>query len=186
VGRSVGRVRRKRLFVGCFLRLAVRRFEWESSRALYWELSRWISSLTDWLRRSRRSSAFVTYQGASVIVRKVFYWNLSRISILEVEVVPQSCSYDYSFFHPKGDGNTIHTILLFRQPWIRLRINLRKHSFFKAGLLSTGGKTTRNTLKTYKTTFPSSDFNLWLQMQTDIVAQSQTKTRPLCNNDKLN
>jgi hypothetical protein len=73
VGRSVGRMRCKRLFVGCFLRLAVRRLGWESSRALYWELSRWISSLTYGMCRSRRRSAFGTYQGASVIIHKVFF-----------------------------------------------------------------------------------------------------------------
>jgi hypothetical protein len=34
---------------------------------------------------------FGTYQGASTIMRKAFDWNLSRISMLEVEAVPQSC-----------------------------------------------------------------------------------------------
>jgi hypothetical protein len=32
-----------------------------------------------------------TYQGASTIMRKAFDWNLTRISMLEVEAVPQSC-----------------------------------------------------------------------------------------------
>jgi hypothetical protein len=31
------------------------------------------------------------YQGASTIMRKAFDWNLSKISMLEVEAVPQSC-----------------------------------------------------------------------------------------------
>jgi hypothetical protein len=30
-----------------------------------------------------------TYHGASTIMRKAFDWNLSRISMLEVEAVPQ-------------------------------------------------------------------------------------------------
>jgi hypothetical protein len=53
--------------------------------------SHWISCLTDGMCRSRRRSAFVTYQGASVIIHKAFDWNLSRISMLEVEAMPQSC-----------------------------------------------------------------------------------------------
>jgi hypothetical protein len=32
-----------------------------------------------------------TYQGASTILRKTLDWNHSRISMLEVEAVPQSC-----------------------------------------------------------------------------------------------
>jgi hypothetical protein len=35
-------------------------------------------------------SVLETYQGASTIMRKAFDWNLSRISMLEVEAVPQS------------------------------------------------------------------------------------------------
>jgi hypothetical protein len=31
-----------------------------------------------------------SYQGASTIMRKVFDWQLSRISLLEMEAVPQS------------------------------------------------------------------------------------------------
>jgi hypothetical protein len=53
--------------MGCFLRSAVRRLGWELSRALYWELRRWIFSLTDWMCRSHRRTAFGTYQGASVM-----------------------------------------------------------------------------------------------------------------------
>jgi hypothetical protein len=34
---------------------------------------------------------FGTYQGASTIMRKAFDWKRSRISVLEVEAVPQSC-----------------------------------------------------------------------------------------------
>jgi hypothetical protein len=33
----------------------------------------------------------ITYQGASTIMREAFDWNRSRISMLEVEAVPQSC-----------------------------------------------------------------------------------------------
>jgi hypothetical protein len=33
---------------------------------------------------------FGTYQGASTILRKAFNWTRSRISMLEVEAVPQS------------------------------------------------------------------------------------------------
>jgi hypothetical protein len=36
-------------------------------------------------------TVFGTYQGASTIVRKASDWNRSRISIFEVETVPQSC-----------------------------------------------------------------------------------------------
>jgi hypothetical protein len=32
-----------------------------------------------------------TYQGASTIMRKTLDWNISRISMMEVEAVPQSC-----------------------------------------------------------------------------------------------
>jgi hypothetical protein len=32
-----------------------------------------------------------TYHGASTIMRKSLDWNLSRISMFEVEVVPHSC-----------------------------------------------------------------------------------------------
>jgi hypothetical protein len=32
-----------------------------------------------------------TYQGASTIMRKVFDWKRTRISMLEVGAVPQSC-----------------------------------------------------------------------------------------------
>jgi hypothetical protein len=36
-------------------------------------------------------SVLGTYQSASTFMRKAFDWNLSRISILQVEAVPQSC-----------------------------------------------------------------------------------------------
>jgi hypothetical protein len=32
-----------------------------------------------------------TYHGASTMMRKTLDWNRSRISMLEVEAVPQSC-----------------------------------------------------------------------------------------------
>jgi hypothetical protein len=41
--------------------------------------------------RSLRITAFGTYQGASAIMRKAFDWKRSRIPVLEVEAVPQSC-----------------------------------------------------------------------------------------------
>jgi hypothetical protein len=36
-------------------------------------------------------TVFGTYQGASTIMRKAFDWKRSRISMLEVEAVSQSC-----------------------------------------------------------------------------------------------
>jgi hypothetical protein len=36
-------------------------------------------------------TVFGTYQGASTIMRKTFDWKRSRISLSEVEAVPQSC-----------------------------------------------------------------------------------------------
>jgi hypothetical protein len=36
-------------------------------------------------------TVFGTYQDASTIMRKAFNWKRSRISMLEVEAVPQSC-----------------------------------------------------------------------------------------------
>jgi hypothetical protein len=44
-----------------------------------------------WCLRSLRITVFGTYQGASTIMRKAFDWKRSRISMLEVETVPQSC-----------------------------------------------------------------------------------------------
>jgi hypothetical protein len=41
--------------------------------------------------RSLRMSELGTYHGASTIMRKTLYWNLSRISMFEVEAVPHSC-----------------------------------------------------------------------------------------------
>jgi hypothetical protein len=38
-----------------------------------------------------RLTIFGTYQGASTIMSKAFDWKCSRISILEVEAIPQSC-----------------------------------------------------------------------------------------------
>jgi hypothetical protein len=38
-----------------------------------------------------RITVFGTYQGASTIMLKAFDWKRSRISMLEVEAVPQSC-----------------------------------------------------------------------------------------------
>jgi hypothetical protein len=35
-------------------------------------------------------SELLTYQGASTIMRKTLDWNLSRISMLEVEAMPQN------------------------------------------------------------------------------------------------
>jgi hypothetical protein len=41
--------------------------------------------------RSFRITVFGTYEGALTIVRKVFDWKRSRISMLELEAVLQSC-----------------------------------------------------------------------------------------------
>jgi hypothetical protein len=41
--------------------------------------------------KSLQITVFATYQGASTIMRKAFDWKRSRISVLEVEAVPQSC-----------------------------------------------------------------------------------------------
>jgi hypothetical protein len=38
-----------------------------------------------------RITVFGTYPGAATIMRKAFDWKRSRISMLEVETVPQSC-----------------------------------------------------------------------------------------------
>jgi hypothetical protein len=40
--------------------------------------------------RSFRIAAFDTYHGASVIMRRVFDWKRSSISMLDVDAVPQS------------------------------------------------------------------------------------------------
>jgi hypothetical protein len=50
-----------------------------------------ISSLTVGQLRSLQMSEFGTYHGASTIMPKTLDWNRSRISMLEVEAVPQSC-----------------------------------------------------------------------------------------------
>jgi hypothetical protein len=47
-------------------------------------------SLTIGIWRSLWITVFGTYQGASTIMRKAFDWKRSRISMLEVEAVPQS------------------------------------------------------------------------------------------------
>jgi hypothetical protein len=48
-----------------------------------------MSSLTVGIWRSLRITVFGTYKGASTIMRKAFDWKRSRISMLEVEAVPQ-------------------------------------------------------------------------------------------------
>jgi hypothetical protein len=53
---------------------------------------------------SLRITVFSTYQGASTIMRKAFDWKHSRISMLEVEAVPQSCIpnwFEYCFIYEK-------------------------------------------------------------------------------------
>jgi hypothetical protein len=52
---------------------------------------RQISYLTVGIWRSLQITVFGTYQGASTIMRKAFEWKFSRISMLEVEAIPQSC-----------------------------------------------------------------------------------------------
>jgi hypothetical protein len=49
-------------------------------------------SLTVGVWRFLRITVFGTYQGASTVMRKAFDWKRSRISMLEVEAVPQSCA----------------------------------------------------------------------------------------------
>jgi hypothetical protein len=44
-----------------------------------------------WYLEVLSNNLFGTYQGASTIVRKAFDWKHSRISMLEVDAVPQSC-----------------------------------------------------------------------------------------------
>jgi hypothetical protein len=58
---------------------------------LYWVLWRLIPDLTVGIWRSCLIASFGTYQDASVIIRRVFDWKRSRISMLDVDVVPQSC-----------------------------------------------------------------------------------------------
>jgi hypothetical protein len=41
--------------------------------------------------RSLRITVFDSYQGVSTIMRKAFDWKRSRISMLELKAVPQSC-----------------------------------------------------------------------------------------------
>jgi hypothetical protein len=43
-------------------------------------------------RRSRRITVFGAYHGASVIILRTLGCNLSRISILEFDAVPHSCT----------------------------------------------------------------------------------------------
>jgi hypothetical protein len=56
-------------------------------------LSRWNLEI---LIHIRYISVFGTYQGASIIMGRVFDWMHSRISMLDVDVVPQS-SKDMDF-----------------------------------------------------------------------------------------
>jgi hypothetical protein len=44
-----------------------------------------------WYLEIPSKTVFGTYQGASTIMRKAFDWKRSRISMFEVEAVPQSC-----------------------------------------------------------------------------------------------
>jgi hypothetical protein len=44
-----------------------------------------------WYLEIPSDNVFGTYQGASTIMQKAFDWKRSRMSMLEVEVVPQSC-----------------------------------------------------------------------------------------------
>jgi hypothetical protein len=41
--------------------------------------------------RSRVITALGTYHGASVMIRSTFDWNLSRMSIVELDVDPHNC-----------------------------------------------------------------------------------------------
>jgi hypothetical protein len=44
-----------------------------------------------WYLETPQITVFGTYQGASTVMRKTFNWKRYRISMLEVEAVPQSC-----------------------------------------------------------------------------------------------
>jgi hypothetical protein len=46
---------------------------------------------TCWCIDITSDNVFGTYQGASTILRKAFNWKRSRISVLEVKALPQSC-----------------------------------------------------------------------------------------------
>jgi hypothetical protein len=48
-------------------------------------------SLTVGVWRSLRITIFGIYNGASTVMRKVFDWKRSRMSMFEVEAIPQSC-----------------------------------------------------------------------------------------------
>jgi hypothetical protein len=63
-----------------FLEVSCQEIGMRVRSALYWELRHWISSLTDGMCRSRRRTAYGTYQGASVI-RKTFDWNLEDFDV---------------------------------------------------------------------------------------------------------
>jgi hypothetical protein len=86
-------------------------------RALYWELHWLISSLTVVSWRSCLRFPFGTYQGASVIMRKTFDWNRSRISMFELEAVPQS-SRESNFRYYLCRGHAVVQLLetLFYKP----------------------------------------------------------------------
>jgi hypothetical protein len=66
-----------------------------------------ISSLSVGIWRSPRITVFGTYKGESTIMRKAFDWKRSRISMLEVEAVPQTCIplspdwFGYCFIYEK-------------------------------------------------------------------------------------
>jgi hypothetical protein len=72
MGRSIGRCRCNRLFLGSLLIHRVSELGCVLRRLLYWALRRLIFSLTVEIWRSFRIVSFGTYQGASIIVRKVF------------------------------------------------------------------------------------------------------------------
>jgi hypothetical protein len=86
VGRSFGKCRRSRSRSGCSRRVRRMSFGCAVRLALYWL----ISFLTDGIWRSLRIRVFGTYYGASTIMRRAFDWKRSRISMLDVEAVPQS------------------------------------------------------------------------------------------------
>jgi hypothetical protein len=61
-----------------------------------------MAAFTVMIDRSRAINAFGTYRGASVMERRTFAWNLSRISMLDLEAKPQSWdliwNYNYWWF----------------------------------------------------------------------------------------
>jgi hypothetical protein len=50
------------------------------------------SGMTGRTCSSRRITVFGTYNGASVMILRTLDWNISRISLLDVDAIPHSCT----------------------------------------------------------------------------------------------